>query len=188
MTRRLGIRLANQVRAVWKFFLSFRKRDWELSDYPISVRKQESNPKYEGTRCKLPPFVASILNWHLTGCGDSESEAVAKLEEQLTAAKVSRGKEGKALPRPGRQVPIEFASQEQISAHPELVQDFVSRVLEFEWAWISDESSLWDFHCDATNEANVGKIKAVYGVDVSDIESAKVSEILERIATAHKSP
>ena len=53
-----------------------------------------------------------------------------------------------------------------------------------EWAWISDESRLWDFHSEETNDALYAKIEEVYGVNVSDIESAKLSEILERIAMA----
>jgi hypothetical protein len=55
-------------------------------------------------------------------------------------------------------------------------------VLNLDWAFISDESSLWDFHEAKTNEALIARIKEVYGVDVSDIESAKLPEILERIA------
>jgi hypothetical protein len=50
---------------------------------------------------------------------------------------------------------------------------------------ISDQSSLWDFHSEETNNALIEKISQVYGVDVSDIESAKLCEILERIAAAH---
>ncbi|MBZ5549345.1 MAG: hypothetical protein LAO22_15535, partial [Acidobacteriia bacterium] len=76
--------------------------------------------------------------------------------------------------------------QERVSAHPELAEDFVYRVLELDWAWISDESSLWDFHRDETNDALISRIKEVYGVDVSDIQSARLSEILERIATRQK--
>jgi hypothetical protein len=59
-------------------------------------------------------------------------------------------------------------------------------VLGLDWAWISDESSLWDFHHDETNDALISKIDEVYGVDVSDIQSARLTEILERIATRQK--
>ena len=90
------------------------------------------------------------------------------------------------MPRPGTRVPVQFAAQERVSAHPELAEDFVRRVLELEWAWISDESSLWDFHWDETNDALYAKIEEVYGVDASDIKSAKLSEILDRIAAAQK--
>ena len=72
-------------------------------------------------------------------------------------------------------------------AHPELAEDFVRRVLGLDWAWISDESSLWDFHTSETNELLCTKIMQVYGVDVSDIESGKLSEILDRIAATRAS-
>jgi len=45
---------------------------------------------------------------------------------------------------------------------------------------------LWDFHSDETNDFLYSKIKETYGVDVSDIESAKLCEILERIAAVRK--
>jgi hypothetical protein len=62
----------------------------------------------------------------------------------------------------------------------------VHRVLELKWAWISDESSLWDFHQDETNSALISRIKELYDVDVSDIQSARLSEILDRIAAKRK--
>jgi hypothetical protein len=77
---------------------------------------------------------------------------------------------------------LEFASRKRVSAHPELAEDFTRRVLNLDWAFISDESSLWDFHEAGTNGALIARIKEVYGVDVSDIESATLPEILERIA------
>jgi hypothetical protein len=61
------------------------------------------------------------------------------------------------------------------------------RVLRLDWAWISDESSLWDFHHQETNAALVAKIREVYGVDVSDIESANLADILDRIAANQRS-
>jgi len=77
---------------------------------------------------------------------------------------------------------LEFAPRMRVSAHPELTKDFTRRVLNLDWAFISDESSLWDFHEDLTNEALTARIKEIYGVDVTDIESAKLPEILDRIA------
>jgi hypothetical protein len=78
--------------------------------------------------------------------------------------------------------PIEFAPQDRVDAHPALLDDFIHRILELEGAFISDESSLWDFHMDMNNEELLARIKQGYGVDVSDIESANIAEILERIA------
>ncbi len=71
-----------------------------------------------------------------------------------------------------------------MDANPELAEDFVRRVLNLDWAWISDESSLWDFHDSDDNQALIAKINEVYGVDISDIESAKLWQILDRIAAS----
>jgi hypothetical protein len=43
-------------------------------------------------------------------------------------------------------VQIELASQQRTDVHAELAEGFIHRVLELESAWISDESSLWNFH------------------------------------------
>jgi hypothetical protein len=104
------------------------------------------------------------------------------LGEQFAKRKTDWLKEGKPLPRPGVHIPIEFAPQERVNAHSGLAEDFIHRVLGLSSAWISDKSSLWDFHFEETNDALLAKIREIYGVDVSDIESAKLCEILERIA------
>jgi hypothetical protein len=183
----LVVRVKNQLRAAWKFCLSIRKRDWELYDYPVVMREQEVDPSYAGMRFKQYRYTASIVNWALAGAGDTEREALQALSKSFTTAKVERAKTGTSLPRPGTHVPIQFVSQERVSAHPELAEDFIHRVLKLDWAWISDESSLWDFHKDETNNILIVKIKEVYGVDVSDIQSARLSEIFERIAAVETS-
>jgi len=183
------VSVANQALALWKLCLSFRKRDWDLADYPIAFRTQEPDPDsdYNSPRFKFHRWIAFIVNWHLSGTGDSPDEAMRSLRSAFEAVKLKRQVEGRPLPRPGTRVPIEFASQERVKAQAELAKDFTHRVLELEWAWISDGSSLWDFHTDETNDAFHAKIKEVYAVDVSDIQSAKVCEILERIAAERNS-
>ena len=80
---------------------------------------------------------------------------------------------------------FEYAPTDRISAHSQLAEDFTRRVLGLDWALISDESYLSDFHPDETDDAVIAaRIKDVYGVVVSDVQSAKVCEILERIAVA----
>jgi hypothetical protein len=101
--------------------------------------------------------------------------------------KDEKAKDGKKLPRPGTHVEIEFASRERVNAYAELAEDFVRRVLNLDWAFISDESSLWDFHSSDDNQDLVAKINEVYGVDVSDIQSAKLWQILDRIAASRVS-
>jgi hypothetical protein len=122
------------------------------------------------------------VNWNLVGGGETPQEAMEVLRVSFERAAEDRRRKGKPLPRPGVRVPIEFAPGEQVDAHGELVDDFVRRVLGFECAWISNESSLWDFHSDETKDELQAKIKEIYGVDVSDIESGNIVQILDRIA------
>ena len=85
-------------------------------------------------------------------------------------------------PEEPRETMPEFAARNRIDQHPEIEKDFIRRVLELPWALISDESSLWDFHHDLTNEAFAEKIRGVYGIDVSDIRQGNIADILDRIA------
>jgi hypothetical protein len=88
----------------------------------------------------------------------------------------------KDLPRPGTKVPIKFAERTRVDQHAELANDFIKRVLDMEWAWISDESRIGDFHEEETNDALIQKIRSTYGVDVSDIPGGNLADILDRIA------
>jgi hypothetical protein len=186
-TRRLDA-IKQRIAASWKFALSFRKHAWELRDFPISIIRQRTDldlghhaPRYQRPHA----YLARIVNWWVvTGSGDTPQEAIRDLEVQFDTIRTERQRAGKSLPRPGTAVPIEFAPQRQVGAHPELAEDFIRRVLGLDWAWISDEPCLWDFHTDGTNDALYAKIKEVYGIDVSDVESGRLGEILDRIAQA----
>src|SRR5947207_4941381 len=163
------VTVKNRIRAWWKWFLSLFKRDWNLSDYPISVREHEIDPSYVGTRLKQHRYTAQIVNWWvISGGGDTKTEALQELQKSFARAMAEKTKDGKKLPRPGTDVEIEFASRERVNAHAELAEDFVRRVLNVDWAFISDESSLWDFHSSDDNQDLIAKINEVYGVDVSD--------------------
>ena len=119
----------------------------------------------------------------MTGKGETKEEAISELGKHFEAYKAKCLERGEAMIRPGAQAPVEFASTEQVGAHEELAQDFIERVLGYEWAFLSDESSLWDFHAERSNDTYVTKIREVYGVDVADIESGRIAPILERIAS-----
>lgn len=175
-------RIVKAISAFWKLCLSFRKNEWELKDYPVFVGAQELNPECSSARFKQHRYMAHIVKWALAGTGDTREAAICDLEAHFETAQAERKRQGKPLPRPGTRVPVEFASQERVSRHQELADDFTQRVLGLDWAWISDESSLWDFHHDETNDLLLSKINEVYGVDVSDIESANLWEIFDRIA------
>src|ERR1700751_5857348 len=170
-----------QLMALWKRLISFGKRDWDLDDYPLRVRKQANagEPAIRGTR--VPRYAVDIVNWWLSGTGETVEEARADLADRFTKAKEEKLMVGESLPRPGSRVPVKFAEGEKVRLYQDLSQDFVRRVLDLRWAWVSDESSLWDFHTDQSNDVLLARIMDVYGVDVSDIESAKLTDIFERI-------
>jgi hypothetical protein len=180
-------RINNHMLAAWKWLLSFRKREWVLSDYPIRIVAQEPDPTLSAPRFSQHLNRAYIINWGLSGSGDTPEQAMTNLEQNFENIRQNRQREGKSTIRPGGNVPIEFASQEKISANEALSEDFIQRILGLDWAWISDESSLWDFHTEQTNNLLHAKILEVYRVDVSDIESARLWAIFERIENARAS-
>jgi hypothetical protein len=53
---------------------------------------------------------------------------------------------------------------------------------------VSDQSSLWDFHENESNDALHRKILAACGVDISDLESALMVDIFERLAGNSRVP
>jgi len=175
-------RFKNQIAAFWKRCLSFSKNDWELSDYPIAIREQKIDPALSSPRFTQHRYSAYIVNWAVAGGGDTPEEAMSDLENRFQSVKSEWKRQERPLLRPGMTGPVEFASRERVAVNQDLSEDFIQRVLNLDWAWISDESSLWDFHADETNELFHAKIMEVYGVDVSDIKSANLSEILDRIA------
>jgi hypothetical protein len=111
----------------------------------------------------------------MSGDGNTKQEALQALAQRLSAFK-------KPLPRPGTGVLVEFSKTDRIDKHSALADDFVKRVLELPWAWISNDSTLWDFHTHESNSSLHAKIRDAYGVDVSDISSGNLADILDRIS------
>jgi len=153
--------IRENVLAVWKMLLSFRKTDWALTDYPVVIRTQPNASITESRVSAIEklPYVARAAKWSaLSASGITPADARRQLAIQFEALRDCRQREGKPLPRPGTPVTIEFASQERVDAYGELKDDFVRRVLNIDWAFISDESSLWDFHTDTNNQELNAKI------------------------------
>jgi len=174
-----------QLKAAIKYLLSFAKSDWQVSDYPIRFRYQKPDPSnLPPGRLKPVPWVAQIINWwQMSGHGQTKEEAYADLEESFNKLK----ERSEHLPRPGTGLPIEFASNVEISTYEDVALDFFDKVLDMDYreCWISDESSLWDFHTEESNEHLNQIILETYGVDVSDIENGNLVKIFERISTRH---
>lgn len=169
--------LIDNAHMLWKRVLSYRKREWGLADYPVRMRLQKDVPDENR-------YWGRVLGWNIDGLGRSREAALKELHNSYQARKEHLKAEGKPVPRPGTKVPIEFASQDRVSRHPEILHDFIERVLGLSWALITDESSLWHFRSEPTMTELQNRIREVYGVEVSDIESGNIAEILERIAAA----
>jgi hypothetical protein len=171
------------VKAGWFFLTSFFKRSWDLSDYPIRVREREPQERH-GRHADIT-WSAQVVNWWaMSGHGYSREEALAGLAKNFNAFK-SLPKEP---PRPGSRVAFEFATDERIARHGGLVAEFIEQIFgPYQAYFVSDESSLWDFHERDSNDFLHKKILERYGVDVSDIESGSIADILDRIV-ARASP
>jgi hypothetical protein len=126
-------------------------------------------------------YWARVLGWLIDETASTEPESVAKLRERYAMRKQLRIEEGKPIPRPGTRVPISFASQERVNADEDLANDFVRRVLQLEWAFMSDESSLWDFAAGGSIKDFQDRIFLIYAVAVYDLEDGNLATILERI-------
>jgi predicted RNase H-like HicB family nuclease len=170
--------IAWRAQASWKRFTSTFKDRWTLDDYPIRVRFQKPAASPDASRRKLIPWFADVISWPaISGHGETREEAIAALRSRFEEFVAS----GESLPRPGTRVPFKIAPSDRVSQHPDLAKDFTERVLNLDWVFITDKSSLWDFHSDETNDKCVDAIRRVYGVDVSDITSANLADIFDRI-------
>ena len=79
----------------------------------------------------------------------------------------------------GKDVELELAPHSAIDALGELPYEFLYKVFKIKAALITDQSSLWDF--EKERPAVIYGIKLLYGVDVSDIDSGNLVEVLHRI-------
>lgn len=166
--------VVEKLQTIFKWLLSFMKSEWDINDYPVRFREQGRDDP------SIPRWSAQIINWWvLTGLGDSKEEAYKNLSESLKHAKEYRGR----LPRPGTVLPIEFESGDEIDKYWSVTSRIIGEVLGYdpERIFVSDGSSLWDF----SEEDNIldyqTKIKEIFDIDVSHIESGNLVEISKYI-------
>jgi hypothetical protein len=175
------LNLLFQIKAGNKYLKSFLKTDWTIKDYPLRFRHFKTAGQHDdNSRLKPFPWSAQIINWwQMHGTGETKEAAFADLKARFQIAKEQKG----SLPRPGTGLPIEFASTDQISLHWNIAEDFFNRVLDKNYhdCWISDESSLWDFHHHESNDHLNKKVWECYRVDISDIEDGNLVKIFQRI-------
>lgn len=176
--------MQHRLLAAQKWLVSFLKSPdkWQLEDYPVIVRHDDISNFTGASRLKPVEWSASIVRWTITGSGNSHQEAIDGLRAVIERRRTEKG----SLPRPGTHVPLEFAPQEQISKYPEPEEDLVKRVLQLEWAWLSDESSLCHLHEQEDNSEYYRRIQEIYGVDVSDLPDDRIAGILAKIAESRR--
>jgi hypothetical protein len=159
-----------RVRRAWYYVRSFFRPTWTLDDYPIAVRDQR------GRGDDVPPFVASIDGLFVHGFGETPNAAREDLAKNFEGFRAER-----ALPRPGTQQPLVFASTALIDAHGELRDEFLERVLHMgSNIFVSDESSLSDFPEPLAEYKR--RIMLLYGVDVEQLQDDRLITILDAIA------
>lgn len=90
--------------------------------------------------------------------------------------------------RSERKAPVKFelASTTEIDKFEKIAEDFFEKILNMNRneCLITDESSLWDFHVERSNNLFYSKIQAIYRVDVSDVEQSNLVKIFQKIAEA----
>ena len=173
----------DQLRAASKWLLSWFKGEWYAADYPLRYRDQHSDPDFERMHGPLPRWNLQVVNWwQMGGLGETRAAAFADLEARLAELRGT----GEPLPRPGRGLPLSFASSCTIDRHSEIARDLFSHILDlnFDECFTSDESSLFDF-VSGESEANqlAERIEQRYEIRLADRERLLISEILEAIAS-----
>ena len=163
-----------------KYLASSFKRDWTIDDYPVRIRRRhDANAPSIGS-FEPAAWQAQIVHWgQMRGGGSTRDEAVANLNENFNEYRRQHG----TVPRPGTRVPIEFAPTTEIDQYSLIAHDFFQKILEmdFDYCFVSDESSLWEFP-NTSDEARVFElIRRTYQVDVSDIQTGNLVQIFKRL-------
>lgn len=164
-----------QLKATYKYLLSFLKTKWEFDDYPLETW---ANPNAQQEDIK---FGAKFTNWStFVAHGSSFPEAIENLRKNL-----KEYAKDNVLPRPGSKVPIQFAESNRIEENKEIAIDFFDKIIGINYydCFISDYSSLIDFDLD--DEDTLEKIKAEYGIEPKgDLFLADIFEEIKNKASA----
>lgn len=163
-----------------KRILSYYKKDWSLSDYPVEFYGQKVED-LSGTNLTMFPWEARIIDWYwMNADGYSKIEAHKKLMDRFNAYK----EEGHQLPRPGTRVPLTFASVSKIDNLEKVAVDFFRNIFDLDYygMFISDESSLYNFCWSDTEIEKVhDMINHYYQIDINNIDGLIIVDILEKI-------
>lgn len=173
-----------RLRATAKYVASFLKRDWNLADYPIRIKRLRSEHDVNDRgSIEWDVWNAQIVKWpQMQGGGQTREAAYEDLLQRFEEFK--RG--GRVLPRPGTVGPLELCSTGEIDRYQDFATGFLKRVLRMDSdpvVFLTDHSSLWHFTLfhDVTEDELVARVQAEYDVDISDIKDGNLVAIFGRI-------
>lgn len=161
-----------------KYLASFFKRSWNLEDYPLVLRQQES--LNEGQ--PVPPWVATIDGWHLTGLGETSDTAIQDLRSRFEAYRAEN-----TLPRPGTKVPLQFAGASELDRHGEFAYEFIEHHVGVRPFFMSDGTTLADFDGVTPMEDVHASIRDRYGVESEPFETEPLWMLLDSVKSARGS-
>jgi predicted RNase H-like HicB family nuclease len=155
----------------WKHVLSYRKSNWAIMDYPL--RYGEKNEQAAGEK-SMTWSVQVIKWWGMFGSGRTKKEAFKNLQDSFEKYKNA----SQALPRPGTEVPIQFASSSKIEQLEDIAVDFFPAILgyDFHGIFVSDESSVFDFGVD--EQEIIVAINTRYGLQLTTLADGNIVRIL----------
>jgi len=166
-----------------KLLLSYSKKTWDFADYPVKTWKNknagEENVKYG----------AGIIRWAvMVGHGATSEEAIKELERSFHTYRDNNSD----LPRPGTNVPLKFATTEQIDKYEEIAVDFFKRVLQMNYydGFYSDFSCLPYFDLEPLSDIEhntkmkdevISRTLLLYHVDITEIYEEPLWKIFATI-------
>lgn len=157
----------NKIKILIKRIWSYSKKEWRLKDYPLRYRRQKGVPKDY-------LWVIQILNWWISGVGDTKKKALEDLAKNFNQFKENNDK----LPRPGTVVPIQFADTSMIEELESEAVDFFDKVIGMDYysCFISDQTSLYDF--GMYDDSTLRRINEIYRLGLHDLEDGNVVKLL----------
>jgi len=145
-----------RIKAFYKYILSFIKKDWEFEDYPLETWENSNSEQMD------IKFGAGFTNWSLFVVhGESKKNAIENLKIQFKNYKANNTE----IPRPGKNVPIQFGETTEIDKYESIAVDFFDKIISVDYysSFISDYSCLEEFDLDI--EEAVRKIKTAYNIE-----------------------
>ena len=171
--------MMEQLKAFWKNILSYTKSTWNIDDYPLRYKKQTNTAK-QYKFAEIKPWAVQIINWWtMTELGETKEEAYQNLKNRF-----KNFSENNKIPRPGKKVPIHFATTSDIDKLENLAVDFFEKILGIDYygCFISDESNLSHFFKEETEMLQ--KINSTYKLELTDLGDGNILKILTIIKNA----